>query len=143
MEDPSSVRGNVADGPRLHKFDVPAFVQNIRSSASSSLATFTAIRSQFQSTAMRAEKRDTISSFAPLNITITTAILLASHAYFVALWYIRHLFASAGRDQVSRAQTQAVLPQTPHAASSPAAVIPSAAFWDDDEGESEISKKII
>jgi len=93
--------------------------------------------------AMRAEKGDTVSSFAPVKITITTAIFLASHAYFFARWYIRHLFTSAERDRVSRAQTQAVLPQIPHAASSPAAVIPSAAFWDDDEGESEISKKII
>jgi hypothetical protein len=130
------------DGPRPRKVDIPAFVRRIQNSPPSSLGSVAAIRSHLQSTTIR---RDALASTTAAT-GVTSAILLASYIYFVAQWYVGHLFASAQTDRVSQDGSQVVLPATPtapvHVTSASAAIYPSPAFWVEDEGEPEIWKKV-
>jgi hypothetical protein len=76
---------------------------------------------------------------------------LASYVFFGARWYIKHILQSAGMPGTARGPTTSVandflsrptstgLPQ----GKSENETGPSQAFWGEDEGESEIWKKVI
>ena len=141
VQDLPSAHDDVTGGPRPHKIDIPALVQRTQNSTPSSLASVAAIRLHLQSTILPDTPALTIAAGG-----VILATFLASCSYSAAQWYIHHLFASAQRDQVLQDEARVILPETLAAsarvAPAPAAVHPSPTFWVEDEGGSEIWKKV-
>lgn len=142
-------------GPRPHRFDVPALVARVQSSDPYSFASFSGLRSHLSSVRTPLEK--TVSSaglgelagsfWAPMGTA--AVVLLASYAFFAVKWYVGHVFDSIAHDRASTSSSNgsgdfanASGVAAPVVGSSYGRVA-SEAFWKEDEGESEIMKKVI
>lgn len=142
-------------GPRPHRFDVPALVKRVQTSDPYSFASFSGLRSQLSSVSTPLDK-DVANAglgelagslFAPIG---TGAVaLLASYAFFAARWYVAHVVASINHDHAAPGDFQSTslneqsFTVGPVNLSSLQGHMASEAFWREDQGESEIMKKVV
>lgn len=162
------VHGHHLDGRRPHRFDVPAFAQHVKNAQhhfTTEGLTVDSVRSQVGATYQSAYEslggpsspfsklgQQSAWLFSPVGATMI--VLLASWAFIAVRWYAGHVVASIQQDENSTTKPPPnasvnVATQSLKVTSSEAGASigghppPTDAFWTEDEGESEIWKKVI